>query len=90
MDAATRAFDELIRESGLVLIRQTRHSIYRAPDGRKFTCSRPHGRCGSDPRTTRNRLASLRRFLKLIDERRNGCQKEPHSPASSPTSAPLT
>lgn len=61
MDKAQRQFEQLIRDAGLVLIRATRHYVYRAADGRKFVCSRSHG--GDDPRTTRNRLASLRRFL---------------------------
>jgi hypothetical protein len=64
MDAAQRQFDALIRESGLVLIRWARHQVYRAPDGRKFVV----GQNGGEPRLWRNRLASLRRFLRSTKE----------------------
>jgi hypothetical protein len=70
MDAARRQFDALIRDSGLVLIRATRHRVWRAPDGRKFICGADHGTV--DIRTHRNRLASLRRFLRSTSNSNGG------------------
>ena len=53
-------FELLLRTYGLKLIRQRKHRVYAAPDGRRFvTASSP-----SDCRAASNRLASLRRFCR--------------------------
>ena len=53
--------DALLKEAGMTLVRNKKHIVYQAPDGRSFTMSSTP----SDENARRQTLRSLERFLGL-------------------------
>jgi hypothetical protein len=51
--------DQMLKESGAVLVRNNKHEVYRLPNGKKFTRSNTP----SDVRTARNQASDLRRLI---------------------------
>lgn len=58
---AAQQVEDLLRESGAVLLRDRKHLVYRLPNGQKFTRSKTP----SDRRAAHNDLSDLRRALGL-------------------------
>jgi hypothetical protein len=61
MDADRELLEAMIKEHGGRLARSKKHSVYRFPDGRIFV----RAQSPSCPRSDKNSLADLRKFLGL-------------------------
>ena len=51
--------DQLLRDSGAVLVREKKHRVYRLPSGRNLVLSKTP----SDRRTEANQIRDLRRLI---------------------------
>ncbi len=65
MDKYEKRTQEILRSVGAELVRQSRHAIYKLPDGRGFV----QAKTPSDWRASRKSLASLRRVVNTATER---------------------
>jgi hypothetical protein len=74
---ATPNIDQMLQQSGAVLVRANKHEVYRLPNGKKFTKSSTP----SDHRAALNQAADLRRLI--------GDRQQPVRPPVDATPTPI-